>query len=147
MLSSAKLLQQPRKSVHQVEVEGQSVSSMLCVELRSHAWYQRTLLKDMDLGPRGRQTGAPTASSVPALDKINLISYGQTCMCVVPPSYVPFDSGGSWAGGCSSVNSSPATSFTKREEGGTRTSELAQLSNFVYNALKAGQMVERSTQH
>ena len=68
-VSEAKLLRQPRKSVHQVEVEGQSVSSMLCVELRSHAWYQRTLLKDADLGPRGRQMGSPTAISVPAFDK------------------------------------------------------------------------------
>ena len=33
-VSEAKLLRQPRKSVHQVEVEGQSVSTMLCVELR-----------------------------------------------------------------------------------------------------------------
>jgi len=72
---------------------------------------------------------------------------GQTCMCVVPPSYVPFDSGCSWAGGCSSVNSSPATSFTKREEGGIRTSELARLSVFVSSAVKAGQVGERPTQH
>ena len=68
-VSEAKLLRQPRKSVHQVEVEGQPVSSMLCVELRSHACDQRTLLKDADLGPRGLQTGSPTAISVPALDK------------------------------------------------------------------------------
>ena len=68
-VSEAKLLREPRKSVHQVEVEGQSVSSMLYVELRSHAWYQRTLLKDADLGTQGLHRGSPTASSAPALDE------------------------------------------------------------------------------
>ena len=68
-VSEAKLLRQPRKSVHQVEVEGQSVSSMLCVELRKPRLDQRTLLEDADSSPRGCQTGSPTAISVPALDK------------------------------------------------------------------------------
>ena len=56
-VSEAKLLRQPRKSLHQVEVEGQSVSSMLCVELRKPRLGTTHLAQGCGLKPSGLSNG------------------------------------------------------------------------------------------
>ena len=72
-VSESKLLRSLASQCIKVEVEGQSVSSVLCLSSVPRQGYQSTLLitllKDEDLGSRSQQTGSPTAISVPAFDK------------------------------------------------------------------------------
>ena len=77
---------------------------------------RRTLLKGTELGPRANKR-VHLLDSVPALENV-ISDQLRTDMHVwYLPSYVPFDSGCPWLGGCSSVNSSPATGFTKNAKG------------------------------